>query len=318
MNEDERLMHKLQSIRQSIRKKQRDLKRSIMLSTMEAEDTFKPILEPLKTIGEQLSVNKEILAPPPQSSTKKEEGEDVVKQSTGKRSKTETPPSTPLRFLTTDIVAETPEADSPTVSHVLSTPQGQRMGEDLLNTVPLGILAKEYVKRLITDRNKSIDTTYGPHYEGNELMIGDKKVTFNRNDIYVHGTRYKGTPGLYELIFMNEPDEELYDENDLAAYKSIMIATNAHRQGYNPDGRLNSNRGVKYRNVIGKLFGRFSGEGLINKSVVTDVDYVYWNDVNELVDRLKLLVASQSAGHTGHSNEIVSIIEELREAGVIV
>jgi hypothetical protein len=47
------------------------------------------------------------------------------------------------------------------------------------------------------------------------------------------------------------------------------------------------------------------------------IDYVYWNDPNELVNRLRLLVASQSAGHTGHSNEIVSVIEELREANII-
>jgi hypothetical protein len=45
--------------------------------------------------------------------------------------------------------------------------------------------------------------------------------------------------------------------------------------------------------------------------------FKYWNDANELVDRLRLLVASQSAGHTGHNNEIVSILEELQEANII-
>jgi hypothetical protein len=45
--------------------------------------------------------------------------------------------------------------------------------------------------------------------------------------------------------------------------------------------------------------------------------FKYWNDTNELVDRLRLLVASQSAGHTGHNNEIVSILEELQEAKII-
>lgn len=44
---------------------------------------------------------------------------------------------------------------------------------------------------------------------------------------------------------------------------------------------------------------------------------MYWDDPNELVDRLRLLIASQSAGHTGHNNEIISIIEELREANII-
>lgn len=46
-------------------------------------------------------------------------------------------------------------------------------------------------------------------------------------------------------------------------------------------------------------------------------NYIYWDDPNELVDRLRLLMASQAAGHTNHNNEIISIIEELREAKII-
>jgi hypothetical protein len=46
--------------------------------------------------------------------------------------------------------------------------------------------------------------------------------------------------------------------------------------------------------------------------------YEYWDDPNELVDRLRLLIASRDAGHSGHENEILSIIEELREAGHVI
>ena len=48
------------------------------------------------------------------------------------------------------------------------------------------------------------------------------------------------------------------------------------------------------------------------------IDYVHWDDPNELVDRLRLLAASHQAGHNAHENEILSIIEELREAGLII
>ena len=41
--------------------------------------------------------------------------------------------------------------------------------------------------------------------------------------------------------------------------------------------------------------------------------YEYWDDPNELVDRLWLLIVSRDAGHSGHGNEIHSIIEELRD-----
>ncbi|XP_011869582.1 PREDICTED: uncharacterized protein LOC105562976 [Vollenhovia emeryi] len=48
------------------------------------------------------------------------------------------------------------------------------------------------------------------------------------------------------------------------------------------------------------------------------IDYVHWDDPNELVDRLRLLDASRRASHNAHDNEMLSIIEELREAGFIV
>ena len=47
------------------------------------------------------------------------------------------------------------------------------------------------------------------------------------------------------------------------------------------------------------------------------LDYVYWDDPNELVDRLRLLLAFQAAGNPSHTNEMISITEELREAEII-
>ncbi|KAK9754618.1 hypothetical protein QE152_g1137 [Popillia japonica] len=62
--------------------------------------------------------------------------------------------------------------------------------------------------------------------------------------------------------------------------------------------------------------GEISGKGHM---IVSDkpFQYVYWDNINELVHRLRLLIASQNAGNTSHNNEIMSIIEELREAGVV-
>ena len=41
-------------------------------------------------------------------------------------------------------------------------------------------------------------------------------------------------------------------------------------------------------------------------------DYIYWDDPNELVNRLQLLYASQQSGNDVHNNEIISIIENDR------
>ncbi|CAG9129422.1 unnamed protein product [Plutella xylostella] len=53
------------------------------------------------------------------------------------------------------------------------------------------------------------------------------------------------------------------------------------------------------------------------KSYRSNTDLVYWDDPNELIERLQLLIASKDAGNTNHDNEILSIIEELKEAGII-
>lgn len=49
-----------------------------------------------------------------------------------------------------------------------------------------------------------------------------------------------------------------------------------------------------------------------------NITYEYYDDPNELCERLMLLASSKNAGNSNHSQEINSIIEELREQNVIV
>lgn len=64
-----------------------------------------------------------------------------------------------------------------------------------------------------------------------------------------------------------------------------------------------------------------SGDGLqmklIKKGDHVKSLYSYWDDPNELVDRLYLLHASKQAGNNSVVNEIISIESELRQAGYI-
>lgn len=64
---------------------------------------------------------------------------------------------------------------------------------------------------------------------------------------------------------------------------------------------------------------KYDGEGVEKKFIpyTENIVYEYYDDVNEIVDRLMLLVSSKGAGNTNHDQEINSIIEELRERGVI-
>ena len=52
-------------------------------------------------------------------------------------------------------------------------------------------------------------------------------------------------------------------------------------------------------------------------SVSIPIDYENWDDPNELVDRLRLLVAERDAGCDKHAEEIQLIIEELKKADII-
>jgi len=151
-------------------------------------------------------------------------------------------------------------------------------------------------------------------------------VDDDADNIIIDGVRYVGTSGLYELIFKRIPDDLLYTEDDVNKYKSMLLATNAHKHKHQLQRRILSNRGYKYKYVIAPLMSitlkkekNKSGKGLPHTMILNDnaIDYVHWNDPNELMNRLRLLDVSHRAGNNAHDNEILSIIEELREAGLI-
>lgn len=171
------------------------------------------------------------------------------------------------------------------------------------------------------------------------LAIGDStnvQLLANSNDVSINNVIYEGTPGLLQLLYLKNPQD--YTDADLKNYKNILFSTNAHKKGYSQEMGIFGTRSDKYKNVISKLFSTVylrgssssspasktsrlqslrsfkRGTGLMTEGVPI---YEYWNDPNELVDRLRMLIASSQAGHEGHQNEIESIIEELREEGII-
>lgn len=154
----------------------------------------------------------------------------------------------------------------------------------------------------------NIDKTYGPKIQSdNTVYLGKKEIKLIDNTLIVEDTSYPMTSGLGNLIFSKTP--KIYTKSDLKTYKSILVQTSAHLTA---DGKKIKKGGKKYT-IIRHLFP--SGSGLSVK--LQKHNLVYWDNPNELVDRLRLLLASKAAGNTGVSNEILSIFEELREAGLI-
>lgn len=178
-------------------------------------------------------------------------------------------------------------------------------------------LPRTYIEGMITDsKNYDFDHKYGVRHDPTteKFYIGNSQLYINGSDIVVKNKTYKGTHGLYELLFKKDP--KFYTEDDERAYKEIVLKTNAHKRYYLSNKQVDGSKLRKYKDIIAPFV---KGEGMFMEvsGGARKIDYIHWDDPNELVERLKLLLASQKAGHTGHCNEINSIIEELREAKII-
>jgi uncharacterized phage infection (PIP) family protein YhgE len=177
---------------------------------------------------------------------------------------------------------------------------------------------RPYIERVYSGRTTQIDQIYGVRLSGRYWLLGSEIIDFRDGNVFVNDKYYKGSKGLYELLFASNPKNSIYNKNDLDTYKKILVETNAHRRTYSSHKPINANRSAKYANIIGPLFPaksrKSTGFGLIDALKPT---YHYYSDINEIVDRLRLLHASRAAGNDSHSNEINSIESEMRELRII-
>lgn len=342
LNKQEHLAREIGKMRDSVRKKLRDLKQSSVQSQREFETQYKPIIEPLTNMSNNVASK---LASPTLAMDVKDEQEEEVED------EVEIQPQTVLKHDS--------ESDDD-MSYRKYSDSELSVGDEL----------ETYLKFTQTQNKNDIDLAYGIRFDNNTWKMGQLPVSFIDNDIVINGIRYKGTPGLFELVFKKVP-AKVYDEKDLNTYKQMLMHTEVHK--HVGGKRIKSNRGYKYLNIISKLISprkrkqiktfaydkvrRMSsvtpteslqktelidalkikkrqttskpltpphkekkskiGEGLLMRVNSSKIDYRYWDDPNELVDRLRLLLASKEAGNTGHTNEIIAILEELKEARII-
>lgn len=213
-------------------------------------------------------------------------------------------------------------------------------------------LPRTYVDESIRGNEEEFDRHYGLAHDmqTDKFTLANTAVNIEGPDVIVNGIKYPGTVGLYELLFKKNPIG--YSKDDLDQYMDILKRTNAYRRNFNPDAQIQGTQSEKYRTIIkpylmkknilkhpstlirsssfkkppppttrlkAKRGGRLDSSRNYNMVELSNkpIDYVYYDDPNELVDRLRLLMASDLAGNKGHNNEIISIIEELREAKII-
>lgn len=326
----EQLTKRIAKLRKAIRKKYKNFKTGETEAEIKLEKHYKPLVSELKKNNKV--TNRRVKQDPYIKKEEEEEmEEDDEDDNHGDDSFEPAIFSSPTNESTLQkgekVFDNSSSDDEGDVSRALQSPRGQLSASQFIDQNFQHRVTKKYMAILmggvVKGRKDPIDHTYGPRFDNTLLKVGDSLLQFDEDGgIRIRDVAYKGTEGLYELLFKRIPDGEIYNDNDMTAYKDILVKTNAHKKNYEPQGNVNRNNSLKYRDVISKLFPPlnrreplFGGTGL--SKTLSSPDPIYWDDPNELVERLRLLVASAQAGNTGVKNEILNILEELREAGFI-
>ncbi len=189
----------------------------------------------------------------------------------------------------------------------------------------IGPVASAYLQNYFSN-NVAADKTFGIHMDNNdgEFYIGKDIVKITDDNISVCGKAYRGTPGLWELLTLSKPNKQKITNADLACYEDIILTTNCHKHNYDPNGRVKSSGWKKYINYIKPMVDKInlnspvnqsSGSGLQKVVTNTPVEYVYWNTLDELLERLYIVYGEIKAGNTNPNlhNELVNILQEIKE-----
>ncbi|XP_015119299.1 uncharacterized protein LOC107042667 [Diachasma alloeum] len=302
----------------AIRRKHKMIKLGRETTERAMSEVFKPVITPLEKLVDQSvmkeplhKIKKEKTFSAPIRMKKDEDDDDDSEYKTlvdFPFSMEEAHSSTPMRKIS-PIKAMTPT--DRILSIKLESPTASQKHLEM------------YLNRYNTEREDSdLDKEFGVRRLQEGMKIGDSLVTFHGDSMTLKGEKYTLTPGLIELIFQKSPNMSLITETDKHTYGNIIQSTNAYRKYYKPNGALRTITMMKYHSIIediikSKKTGMALPHYMIASAKPRKMDYVYWDNPNELVDRLRLLMASQSAGNMSHTNEIMSIIEELREANII-
>lgn len=283
-----------------IKKKIRELHNQRLTFDHRINEEYKPIVEPLKSLVGEKKEHKHVLQKPKKEV--KEESEIFEPASIYKTANKTA--AKRLRF------------DEPNLSGInLMSPN--ESGSDSGPSFDSPSKLQESIIEEVSVRRPS-PYTYGFRFEGEKLLLGKYGVTVKNDKYVVNGKSFPISKGLTELLLRENPEQ--YDDKDLKVYKNMLSHTSAHKIGYTRNEAIARNASSnKYNNIIAKLFPNRAtrssssksksskGGGCIKKPQMDfktldrtkKIDYTYWDDPNELVDRLRLLLASQSAGHTG-------------------
>ena len=138
---------------------------------------------------------------------------------------------------------------------------------------------------LVKKGDARIDRVLGVKKLAKGFKLGDGSFSHDDKYFLIKGDKYEITPGLTDLIFNKNPNDNIINENNRTIYRSIISKTHALNKGYKPNQSPRKDKEEKFKNYFSKNFGGSSFE-IEKRNGFTEC--VRWNNSNELVKRLKL------------------------------
>ena len=345
MNEEIDLKRKLVETTNAVRKKFKQIKAAKVQNEDELEKFYEPITKPLTSISNVVNHQQKTQKSTATTTTKAQSRSTSMGRTEAARI-LEDPSEISSITLPKQQSFET-STPKKQKKHLFETPSPSNESTISSDSSSSDSIIHGYLNGLKSTPSK-FDSIYGVRFgikpNKAKTYIGNAEVRFTNGRVALYRKErniaiFDGSSELYDLLFLKYPPVLVekgvgeLDKHVLQMYKDILDMTNAAYTDYSVDRGLRETRWNKYVEIIKPLImGDKRGGGAIKrKNMVKKIqlpskkhlssqqqpDYIYWNTPGELVDRLRLLCSSKMAGHSGHDNEIMSIIEELREEGII-
>ena len=171
----------------------------------------------------------------------------------------------------------------------------------------------------------------------NRLTLGNKEIKIDQNNkkIHVDGNTYTGTTALVSLIMEISPKK--YTKEDFENYKRLAIQTDLinNPSGVQPNSRPKQTN--KYKNYLVKIVNDYKTKlekeeeeeeeddvdeddgddnGVANDKSGSGIQFLP-STIKGLFEKLKLLAAEFIAGNTNTRNELIAVLDQLRNRGLI-
>lgn len=324
MSEKKVLLNNLISCTKNIKRKVLDMRRGVIDSDNYFRETFKPIIDPLNTIIEKK--NSENASFPQNINNDIEEDsefafEHFLKSSPQSRKYDKTFGLNYDEVENTLKIGNVPVTIKGNNLCILDKifPWTYGLWSLLCEQIPSKTTPDdiEAYYTILKSTNVHLKNDYKPRANANYKWMKIVKPLYKRmNDDPVYSDKIKAKKDLVKVkrkypTLKIEPVNKYskHGDNDSPlSNKSFDFSPSPHSNTDNTENLIGLDMLVKENQKGSSLY----------KDVIPNTQLVYYDNPNELVTRLNLLVSSQNAGNTGVNNEIISILEELRERKLII